>query len=205
MPRRKPTSLKEKKASVQLKRAIKRGDVPAPDPQKPAPRQKKRPRQHQPGSSQHDSARKLQSKFTKLPPNFLDESKLAASSLPLPRPLSAQSTKLPSLSAEVTAPRLLTCPRRPKWRYDMTKMEVERNEEGLFKKWITETDIDVLEWQQSSSKVVSLDIPENPETVMPHSTTHFERNIEVWRQLFAFLSIYFYLLILLPIGGGWVK
>jgi hypothetical protein len=208
MPRRKPTSLKDKKASLQLKRAIKRGDVPAPDPQKPAPRQKKRPGQHnynQPRSAQTDSARRLQSKFTKLPPNFLDESKLVASSLPLPRPLSAQSAKLPSLSVEVPGTLgSLTCPRRPKWRYDMTKMEVERNEEGLFKKWVTEADTDVLKWQQSSSKAASLDIPDKPGTAipeslttMPRSTTYFERNLEVWRQLWRVTEISQIILVLL--------
>ncbi len=71
----------------------------------------------------------------------------------------------------------------------MSKEEVERNEEGLFKTWLRKTDAIVERWQgstgNSNEKEDSDEEPEirSPPTSMPRSTTYFERNIEVWRQL----------------------
>jgi len=62
----------------------------------------------------------------------------------------------------------------------MSKTEVEKNEEGLFKKWLDQTDQVLKEWVDSGP-----DIPTGSqgEGVMPRAPTHFERNLEVWRQL----------------------
>lgn len=38
--------------------------------------------------------------------------------------------------------------RRPKWRYDQTKKEVEKNEEGMFAKWLAAVDSEVDEWRE---------------------------------------------------------
>jgi hypothetical protein len=75
----------------------------------------------------------------------------------------------------------------------MSKKEVERNEEGLFRKWLDETDKSVGAWQllneeKRRSKIVRSEDPDLPDpepTSMPPSTTYFERNIEVWRQLYG--------------------
>jgi len=81
----------------------------------------------------------------------------------------------------------------------MTKKEVEKNEEGLFKKWLDQMDQLVEEWQKADeSQDVGETESENEEHIqkpvitMPRSPTYFERNLEVWRQLCvpnAFYSI----------------
>lgn len=91
----------------------------------------------------------------------------------------------------------MACPRRPKWRFDMTKVEVEKNEEGLFKKWIDSTDKIVEEWQKGPQKKEEEEGEEDPKdepapelsNEMPRSPTYFERNLEVWRQLYVFTYV----------------
>ncbi|TFK36971.1 hypothetical protein BDQ12DRAFT_608750 [Crucibulum laeve] len=211
-PRKKPTSTKQKKAEQQLKRAIKRGDVPPPDPKKPQHRKpnfRRGPTGHQIGSSSDpatiaavDSARKLQSAFIKLPPHFLEKTKSLASLLPLPRPLSNEAAIYVDAAAQYAEAEnvILTCPRRPKWRFDMTKTEVERNEEGVYKKWLAETDELIEKWQNHASPEPNTDTesskpPTNPE--MPASPSYFERNLEVWRQLWRVTEISQIILVLL--------
>lgn len=204
MPRKRITSTKQLKADRLLKRAVKRGDAPAPDP---AAKKPKRPRKGGPKnrsavppsqSSQNavESSRKLQSAFIKLPPSFLEDTKLLASSLILPRPIKPEDALLPAgmIGEEDDAMnKLLTCPKRPKWRFDMSKKEVETNEEGLHKKWITQMDEIVSDWQKGPEEPNSTAEqteeeeaikPEEPKQ-MPRSPTYFERNLEVWRQLYV--------------------
>jgi large subunit GTPase 1 len=57
----------------------------------------------------------------------------------------------------------LQVPRRPKWRRDMTRVELERQERDAF-----------LEWRRGLA-----DLQENQSLLL----TPFERNLEVWRQL----------------------
>lgn len=194
MPRRKPTSTRQKKASIQQKRAVKRGDIPPPDP-----KQTQNHRRHHgnaarsvPGAEQ-ESARKLQSAFLKLPQSFLEETKMLASQLPLPRPIPDDAAILKDYSLSGDSgerTESLTCLRRPKWRFDMSKLEVERNEEGVFKKWLAQTD-DLLEkWQTIGPKLSDEEnedadnIPK-PLSTMPRSPSSYERNLEVWRQLYV--------------------
>ncbi len=189
MPRRKPTSTRQKKQEQQLKRAIKRGDV---EPNTiPKPKRTNRKKTHLGRSlPPPETSRKLQSAFVKLPPEFLEQAKSLAASLVLPRPIPTRSAILSLQEYCFPAPLdTLTCPKRPKWRYEMSKEEVERNEEGLFKTWLRKTDAIVERWQgstgNSNEKEDSDEEPEirSPPTSMPRSTTYFERNIEVWRQL----------------------
>ena len=83
----------------------------------------------------------------------------------------------------------LTCPKRPKWRYDMSKKEVEANEEGLFKKWLAQTDAALAAWShptdvgQPAAHEGFGDITKSVPESMPHAPTSYERNLEVWRQL----------------------
>jgi len=202
MQRRKPASAKQRKAQLQLKRAVKRGDAPPPDPKKTHHRKHKSARLGPTGrllgspanATAIASSRRLQSSFIKLPPHFLEETKNLASILALPRPIAPLVAALGNLATSTgqftnlndVKHEQLTCPRRPKWRYDMTKKEVEKNEEAIFDKWLAQTDSLVADWLQHG--VGKDDDREREETrsqqvEMPRSPTYFERNIEVWRQL----------------------
>jgi len=71
------------------------------------------------------------------------------------------------------------------YRYDMEKKAVEKNEEGLFAKWIAEVDNNVEAWRSDGivdEKDESDGIIQSVE-VLKRSPTYFERNLEVWRQL----------------------
>ena len=210
MHRRKPFSAKQRKEQLQLKRAVKRGDVPPPPPSKPDRHRKGRkgPTGQLVGPTTRaaaaESTRRLESSFVKLPPAFLEKTKVLASTLPLTRPIPPELAILPDvdkLEQSADGGRTageLTCPRRPKWRYDMSKKEVEANEEGLFKKWLAQTDEAVNAWcnpssdyaPQTSSAPAKLDndinrTSEAPADPMPRAPTSFERNLEVWRQLYV--------------------
>ena len=65
----------------------------------------------------------------------------------------------------------------------MSKIEVEKNEEGQFKKWLGQTDQVLKEWVDRGSSPSSAVTGNLDEDVMPRAPTHFERNLEVWRQL----------------------
>lgn len=188
--RRKPTSTRQKKADQQLKRAIKRGDVPQPEPRKNPHHRKSKIGQT--GNSDNaaiiESARKLQSTFIRLPPKYLEETKLLASTLPLFRPIPIEKATFKSFHIEAdlqTA--VLTCPKRPKWKFEMSKLEVERNEEGVFKKWLAQTDQLLEKWQNREEQ--------NPgdittATAQLGSPSYFERNLEVWRQLYVWSNVH---------------
>lgn len=169
--RRKPTSTRQKKAEQKLRRAIKRGDAPRPESKsvsRPGP-SRSAAEATKDRSAQIDSVRRLQSAFIKMPPNFLEETKLIASTVPFVRPIPAAKVLYNASLMTQDLPRL-TCPRRPKWRFDMSKKEVEHNEEGLFKKWLQQTDDNFRVWQESEQS---------------KSPSYFERNLEVWRQLYV--------------------
>ena len=178
--RRKPISTRQKKAEQKLKRAIKRGDIPPPDP-KPVTRTTRGPLRTQAArlrATQTDSVQRLQSAFIKLPPTFLEETKSIASTVPLVRPVQSAAAVY-NVQTEIDTGNLarLICPRRPKWRFDMSKKEVEHNEEGFFKKWLEQTDEQLKVWQESDT------IENGTLRASLRSPSYFERNLEVWRQL----------------------
>ncbi|KAF9486315.1 P-loop containing nucleoside triphosphate hydrolase protein [Pholiota conissans] len=207
-PRRKPTSTRQKKADQQLRRAIKRGDVPPPE-QKKATHNRKRKRgptgrivSAPDNEAQIESARKLQSAFIKLPPTFLEETRNIASTLALNRPISYEQAIFHEFDHDGDpniAP--LSCPKRPKWRFEMSKLEVERNEEGYFKKWLNETDQILTDWQNQKEPTAPTSesgVPEQARSsTMPRSPSYFERNLEVWRQLWRVSEISQIILVLL--------
>ena len=65
----------------------------------------------------------------------------------------------------------------------MSKNDVEKNEEGQFKKWLDQTDQILKEWVDRGSFPSDIAPSDQGEDVMPRAPTHFERNLEVWRQL----------------------
>lgn len=188
MPRKKPASAKQRKAQLQEKRAIKRGDHPPPDPSISRRPNRKRPGNGRaPGQAARDpaqadkvqAARKLQSAFMKPSPSFLDLSKRLAASVPLPRPIPADALHPSSEIWDV--PDDLGCPRRPKWRFDMAKKEVEVNEERQFDTWLKTAKGKVEKWrglelESTEERIVSGEVK---------SPSYFELNLEVWRQLCA--------------------
>ena len=192
MPRKVAFSNKQRKAQLQEKRAIKRGDVSPPPSTRRNPKQKRRylaSRSAAAGTVDAQavaSSRKLQSTFIKLSSAYLERSRLIAAKQSLPRPL-------PSSVAVFSPDELdqsnegdtqkLSCPKRPKWRYDMSKTEVEKNEEGQFKKWLDQTDQVLKEWVDRGPSPSDDETSTESEAVMPRAPTHFERNLEVWRQL----------------------
>ncbi|KAJ3892855.1 P-loop containing nucleoside triphosphate hydrolase protein [Lentinula edodes] len=193
MPRRQPTSTRQKKEERQLKRAVKRGEV-SPSPPKGRKKPTKRSRvlhSNAPASASVESSRKLQSSFIKSSRQFLENTKTLASTIPLPRPIPPTAAILPQIYEQSSEFEALTCPRRPKWRYDMSKKEVESNEEGLFKKWLQETDSALERWRLGNKRSDDhLDDAKNDrEPAIVRSSSSFERNLEVWRQLWRVTEI----------------
>jgi hypothetical protein len=197
MPRKKPVSAKQHKAELQLKRAIKRGDVPAPEPKERKTRTSRkgptnRPIGSGPNNQAAESTRKLQSDFIRLPKQFLEETRELCASIPLARPIPPDVCDLRLLISE-NEDLSLSCPTRPKWRFDMSKKEVEKNEEGLFKKWTAQIDTSIDGWlhrpaesadeRDTSSSEADVELPQREQQTMPKSPTFYERNLEVWRQL----------------------
>ncbi|KAL4241690.1 Ras GTPase GNL1-like protein [Abortiporus biennis] len=204
-------SAKQKKAQLQEKRAIKRGDIEPLSHQEQKDRKRKNkiiksqihgippPAPHAP-----DQSRKFMYGLAKLPQKFLEETQILASTVPLLRPIPSESAILyPSVLAPTTAlgardetgktiSDQLTCPKRPKWRYDMTKNEVEKNERVWFQKWLDQTDTVIHGIYDGEIKESSDGIP-----TMPHAPTSFERNLDVWRQLWRVTEIAQVVLILL--------
>lgn len=211
MPRKKITATSKLREEKKLKKAIKRGDVDGPPADERSSRKKKpgarRTTQlkHDPTSANIDSARNLQSAFTKVSREFLAETKLLAASIPLPRPISVEAAILtPTQTGEADAKlsSRLNIPKRPKWRFDMTKKEVDSREESMFKTWLTGMDRVVTEWVDSANAKPQDTGPEELgfdkiKDEMPRSPTHFERNLEVWRQLWRVTEISQIILVLI--------
>ncbi|TFY59844.1 hypothetical protein EVJ58_g5518, partial [Rhodofomes roseus] len=196
---RSPSLAKQKKEQTKLKRAVKRGDAePPPKLDRHGRPQNKQTSLDSP-SQAADASRRLQSSFVRLPADFLDATRKLASELPLTRPIPPQAAIWQEQSdglGSAGKPNLtLTCPKRPKWRYDMSKKEVEANEEGLFAKWLAQTDVAVDHW----AAPVSQPDPDDPAPAakMPSAPTSYERNLEVWRQLWRVTEISQIFLILL--------
>ncbi|GAA6054408.1 hypothetical protein JCM3770_002243 [Rhodotorula araucariae] len=87
----------------------------------------------------------------------------------------------------------LTCPKRPKWNYNQSKREVEKNEEGIFKKWLAVTD-------EILARNAAPPLHEDGTLAgLPGSPTFFERNLNVWRQLWRTTEVSDILLVLIDV------
>jgi len=185
MGRRQPFSHKQKKAQLQNKRAAKRGDEEAP-PHAVA----KKPVHRRPGRSDlHGTSSgprlALESKFVSIPKNYLERTRDIAYSTPLERPLPDEAAVFPLHLVANPAAAGLSVPARPKFRYGQTKKEVEKNEEGVFRKWMAGVKRTVDAWVEdgawSSARAGEDEGPNGLEWI--HSPSWFETNLEVWRQL----------------------
>ncbi|THH28938.1 hypothetical protein EUX98_g5260 [Antrodiella citrinella] len=196
LARKRPYSAKKRRAQLLEKRAIKRGDISPPQPVK-ADKHKVWAGHAAPSDSQaREAARRLQSAFVKLDKRFLQDSMEMAAVLHLERPVPDEVAILraePLVEAQLT--RKLTCPARPEWRYDMSKQQLEENEEVVFQKWLDQADDIVHEWCNPFEVHPSDDETRSP--AMPRAPTVFERNLEVWRQLWRVSEISQIILVLL--------
>ncbi|KAG8787783.1 hypothetical protein FRC12_015284 [Ceratobasidium sp. 428] len=193
MPRRKPFSAKQRKAQIQEKRAIKRGDLPAPVLEKTNKKSKhgrRPPTDNDAALAAAARTRMLVSSFLKPSAEFLEASKKAAATEVLVRPV-PESLRILNVGTGSEGEGLV-CPRRPKWRYEMSKKEVEKNEEGLFAKWIAQTDETINTWRQANI----VPVPNSDSGILP-APTYYERNLEVWRQLWRVCELSSVLMLLL--------
>lgn len=261
MPRRKPFSAKQKKAQLQDKRAVKRGELDADEVRLVSHTH----RAARPGTtggggggggggSRHPTAgqnglssTRLTSRFIALSPEYLARTRDEAYNRILPRPVPRENGVFPveimhrdarvvlrtgegrSVSVGVADdggvqagdgvklkqqqqqqqqyPQRLSCPSRPKFRYDMTKKEVEKNEEGYYARWLSDTEQVVRAWVEGRDEEVQdgagngaggasgglgVDYGAQGEEDLAfkvgggldsRSPTWFETNLEVWRQL----------------------
>ncbi|GAA5925846.1 hypothetical protein JCM3775_005132 [Rhodotorula graminis] len=147
----------------------------------------------------HGARMALESRFVRLPKHIADVHAQVAATDKLVRPVDDDMGVLrpedlapslerppdrdqdggvhPAAAAAAASEFELTCPKRPKWNYNQTKREVEKNEEGIFKKWLETTD-DIL------ARAAAPPLHEDGTLAgLPGSPTFFERNLNVWRQL----------------------
>ena len=188
MPRRKPFSAKQRKTQLLNRRALERGEIDALPP-------KAKPSRRTPnsGTGAEPSSRRLQSRFISVSPAYLALTRDLAHALPLPRPIPASSAEFPiEILVERDGEGRLTCPARPKFKAGQTKKEVERNEEGMFRKWLEGIDGVMKGWVEGDDRECVRDDREGEggeggmeglEQKWPRSTSWFETNLEVWRQL----------------------
>lgn len=71
---------------------------------------------------------RLESRFLKLPLDLLNHHRLVSATQPLERPIPAQLGYCLTQDLQPAELEGLTVPKRPKWRYSQTKLEVEKNE-----------------------------------------------------------------------------
>ncbi|TKA50181.1 hypothetical protein B0A53_06412 [Rhodotorula sp. CCFEE 5036] len=219
MARKKPASGKARKEQLQLKRARKRA-APSTDAgsgeatgstlastgrssssltgtgsSKSRIGQRFRTAEQRARDDVHAGRMKLESRFIRLSKDRADENRLRAANERLHRPIDPSLAVLHEedlVPPKRTAAELLvagekdasvdelTCPKRPKWKYTMTKAEVEKNEEGVFRNWLAATDA-----------LIARDTDASP--------TFFERNLNVWRQLWRTTETSDILLVLIDV------
>ncbi|GAA5896878.1 hypothetical protein JCM6882_005056 [Rhodosporidiobolus microsporus] len=211
MARKKPVSGKARKAQLQAKRATKAANYtptpfpadlaaalssPVPSTSSPSSRQPTASRNDRIGQrfrtpeqrerdALHAGRLALESRFIRLPKEVAEHHRRQAATEVLPRPIPSELGVLreddiapvPTEEGELE----LSCPRRPKWNYSLSKKELEKNEEGVFKKWLEQTDrtLGRLRAPQASPEQLQDDVESGPSG----SPSFFERNLQVWRQL----------------------
>lgn len=139
---------------IQEERALKKG-LPLPHPGVDSTRTNSRYVQGTTKSPHPPTAARasLASKFIDLSPEFVLASRTTALTEPLPRPLPSGSSSFPRgwLDAgKGKAP--MRVPMRPAWTYEMTKTEVEANEEEAHARWLAECAAIVDEWKHDGAE-----------------------------------------------------
>ncbi|WWC65102.1 uncharacterized protein I303_107716 [Kwoniella dejecticola CBS 10117] len=194
IPWRKPQSGKHKRQKLLDKRALKRGDLTAEDHaaglhqlNDKYGRVKVLPSKSG-GVDPNSSSIRLKSRFYGLSSDYLDKTRDLSFEYILERPLSPESAIFPlEILTERDVEGRLTCPSRPKFKVGQSKKEVERNEEGHFKKWLAHTNEVMRDYVDSAED----------DEYWPRGPTWFETNLEVWRQLWRVTETSNILLLLL--------
>lgn len=185
MGRKQPFSHKQKKTQLQVKRAEKRGDDEIAQLVAKKPVHRRPGRSDLLGTTSGTPRLALESKFVSIPKNYLERTRDLAYSSPLERPLPDEAAVFPLHLVANPAAAALSVPARPKFRYGQTKKEVEKNEEGVFRKWMAGVKETVDAWVDEgawSGGRAEDDLgPQGLEWI--HSPSWFETNLEVWRQL----------------------
>lgn len=136
-------------------------------------------------SSRKEVQLRLESRFLKLPLDLLNHHRLVSATEPLSRPIPPQFGFCLQQDLQPAELQGLTLPKRPKWRYTQTKLEVEKNEEGYYDKWLKSTDTTLATFSSS--------LPSTP------APSFFERNLQVWRQLWRVTEASQILLVLVDV------
>jgi hypothetical protein len=179
-PRHIAYSAKQKKEYLQLKRAMKRGEIDADETLLPKSNGRTKIDKTSTSRSEavHD-ALELRSKFTSVPRDYVERTRVAAWDDELERPLLDLATVFPLELVDNPAGKDLTVPSRPAFHAGQSKREVEDAEEEEFRKWRYATREIVDSWTNGTE--------ENENDTSSASTlrspSRFEINIEVWRQL----------------------
>ncbi|WWC92251.1 uncharacterized protein L201_007205 [Kwoniella dendrophila CBS 6074] len=216
VPRRKGNSGKHKRQKLLDKRALKRGEITIEEhseglnklnAQYGRVKPNKTLQSKSGGINPNSSSVRLKSKFVGLNDEYLQETRNLSFELILQRPLSPDSSIFPlDLLTERDKAGKLSCPSRPKFKVGQSTKEVEKNEEGHFKKWLKQTDDIMQEWVDGQDEEDINDIEANGEgyieekqkqVKLPRGPTWYETNLEVWRQLWRVTESSSILLLLL--------
>ena len=190
MPRRKNFSGKAKRAELRIKNAEKRGEAAPEDIADWLVGHKlKRQPVHDRKSDLLLDAGKLESAFLRLSADYRDVTMRLAFATRIDRPVPPARAEYPHDILERDRVGGLTCPVRPRFRQGQSKKEVERNEEGMYRKWLLATRRKVDEYlkppieEDEEVEGASSELIADEEDQWPRSPPWFETNLEVWRQL----------------------
>lgn len=168
-----------------------------------------------PNGATANKARALESRFAKLSPTALENLSLIAAYTPLERPVRPElailtperidATNSASTSTAEGGPRgggAFRLPKKPRWHRDLSAKAVQSNESSVFSSWLEETDaamdsrFSLVKGLLSSgvAEVKHLPRPKAEECLLP---SMFERNVEVYRQLWRVMERSHLLLVLL--------
>uniref|UniRef100_A0A3Q2PBQ8 Guanine nucleotide-binding protein-like 1 n=1 Tax=Fundulus heteroclitus TaxID=8078 RepID=A0A3Q2PBQ8_FUNHE len=181
MPRKKPFSNKQKKKQLQVKRERKRGDTGSGPSSRNASVERGGERQSDTSDSETTDIRRINQQpigrdgrydpnkfrlhFEKESREEVERRKRLAMETVL-KPVSDKELEV-NINEIYPAEKGLCFPRRPSWTYEMTRESLLRKEEKSFKDYL----------QDLHSR--------NP----PGSLSHFEHNLETWRQLWRVLEM----------------
>ncbi|CAO1632667.1 unnamed protein product [Jaminaea pallidilutea] len=142
-------------------------------------------------------AASVESRFAKLGPVALENMNLIATYTPLQRPI--DGTKLATITPEKingsdSVAEMMQLPKKPRWRMEgMTAKEVQSNEESVFANWLETIDASNAGMPSQESlrlftekiPVKDLPRPRADECLLP---SLFERNVQVYRQLWRVMD-----------------
>ncbi|CAL8235563.1 unnamed protein product [Boreogadus saida] len=179
MPRKKPFSIKQKKKQLQVKRERKRGDGSGPSSrnasvERGAERQSDtsdseaadiRRINQQPGREGRHDPNRFRLHFERETKEEVEKRKKVAREKIL-QPVSEKEMEI-NIGEIYPADKGLGIPRRPSWTYDMTREQLLRKEEKSYREYLDDLH------------------SRNP----PGSLSHFEHNLETWRQLWRVLEM----------------